>query len=394
MRTRVIDQQKIEPGYTVKDYETFDSQTQKWVPAETVRYQFYTGTAGKISTIVDVEPQKGRKPPYLQVNPVTHTVVDYPRVSSDRFGWVYETPTRRYMHGYAGFSNQASHPYFVARRPNWWVTANLPHKEAADHFNAGGVGTEVLLPNFLLELPSIKSTFSFIRQGLMKGKGVVDQAALIGSGGFLSYNYGIAPLVADLKAIGGYVESLQKRLEWLLANDGQTVSLDFRKSLYKPPAIVWITASDYWSVAEYSQTYHAFCRWTVRYDPVRSAWEKLKYFNRYFGTSRLLAVAWESLPYSFLLDYVTNIGDLLTQLELPSSLDPSCEGVGWSQKETMLLDMRYVPPSGGHTSTGCVLTKRYVRSPGLPLSLNTAFDLTSPTGKQQALTMALIHQKR
>lgn len=191
------------------------------------------------------------------------------------------------------------------------------------------------------------------------------------------------------------MESLEKRLEWLAANAGQTVSLDFRKSLYKPPATVSITASDYWSVAEYQQSYHAFCRWTVRYDPVKQAWEKLKYFNRYFGTTKLLAVAWESLPYSFLIDYVTNIGDLLTGLELPTSLDPSCEGVGWSQKEIMLLDMRYKPPGGlKHTNTGVVLAKRYVRNPGLPLSLSTAVDLNSPTGKQQALFFALIHQKR
>lgn len=395
MRTRVTGPQVIEPGFTVKDYETFNSQTQKWEDAGTTKEPFISSCpAGKLATIVDIAPHKGRRPPYLQVNPVDHVVVDYPRISSERFGWVYESSTRRYMHGYAGFSNQAGHPSFAPKRPNWWQTT-LPHKEAADFFNSGGVGTEVLLPNFLIELPSIKSTFSFVKQGLKKGRDVVDKTALIGSGGFLSYNYGIAPLIADLKAIGGYVESLQKRLEWLLANDGKVVSLDFRKSLYKPSATVSVTASHYWNVVEYSQSYHAFCRWTVRYDPVRSAWEKLKYFNRYFGTTRLLSVAWEALPYSFLIDYVTNIGSLLTQLELPTSLDPSCEGVGWSQKETMVLDLKYRPPGGlPHTRIGKVSYKRYIRRPGLPLSLTTAVNLDSPTGKQQALFYALIHQKR
>jgi hypothetical protein len=211
---------------------------------------------------------------------------------------------------------------------------------------------------------------------------------------FIAYNFGVKPFIADLRGIAAYSESLQKRLEWLLENQGKTVTLDFRKTLFKPTATISSGPGYWWKVVEYSQTYHAFCRWTVKYDPVKAAYEKLRYFNRYFGTSKILSAAWEAIPFSFVIDWVSNLGDLLKQIELPSTLSPEMKVVGYAQKEYGKYEGYYAPPGYGKPVKLAELTTReYVRTPGLPLALTSVFDTSTLTGKQQALAFALIHQK-
>lgn len=374
-------------GY-VKEYETYDTATGEWVPSSSPKY-YWTLKHTNTSTITDVG---GPRSKVERVNPVTHYTRTEPMMDSQSFGPIVESSRTRYWVKYFGFTNQAS-GYIT---PRFWVTS-LPHREAADQFNAEGVGQEVALPNFLLELPQSLNVIALLKTRIWNSKSVsagIWDASKDASDKFIAYNFGVKPFIADLRGIAAYSESLQKRLEWLLENQGKTVTLDFRKTLFKPTATISSGPGYWWKVVEYSQTYHAFCRWTVKYDPVKAAYEKLRYFNRYFGTSKILSAAWEAIPFSFVIDWVSNLGDLLKQIELPSTLSPEMKVVGYAQKEYGKYEGYYAPPGHGKPVKLAELTTReYVRTPGLPLALTSVFDTSTLTGKQQALAFALIHQK-
>lgn len=396
MRTRTRNLSRVMPGGADVSYENFDTKTRKWLPSNVDR-QRWSVTQGYQETIEDVlrDPFIKRKWDPTVVNPVGHSRMEFPAISTQSYGPVYVNTKRRYYVKYVGFQNQGS--AFVNPAPSFWVTSALPHREAADFFNAGGVANEVLLPNLLLELPQSLNVVSLLKTRLWNSKTVLNgvwDASKDASDKFIAYNFGIKPFIADIRAIAAYSEALQKRLEWLLDNQGKSVSLDYRASLLKPPASVPSHPGYWWKVVEYSQTYHAFARWTVNYDPVKAVWEKLRFFNRYFSTSKFLSAAYEAIPFSFVFDWVSNLGDLLKQLELPSSLRSDMQSVGWSQKQKGVLEGFMAHPTGGPpVQLARIEFKDYIRRPGLPLSLTSAFNTQTMTGKQQALAFALIHQK-
>lgn len=396
MRTRTRDLTRVMIGGADVSYENFNAQAKKWLPSNVDR-QRWNVTQGYQETIVDVErdPFVRRKYDPTVVNPVGHSRIEYPPFSTQGYGPVYVSSNRRYYVKFVGFQNQGSSYKNVA--PQLWQTSALPHKEAADFFNAGGVASEVLLPNLLLELPQSLNVISLLKTRLWSSKTVssgIWNASKDASDKFLAYNFGIKPFIADIRAIAAYSEALQKRLEWLLENQGKSVSLDFRASLLKPPASIPSHPGYWWKVVEYSQTYHAFARWVVDYDPVKAAWEKVRFFNRYFSTGKFLTAAFEAIPFSFVLDWITNVGDLFRQLELPTVLRSDMQSVGWSQKQKGVLEGYAANPAGGPPiQLARMEFKDYIRRPGLPLTLTSAFNTQTMTGKQQALAFALIHQK-
>lgn len=395
MRTRTRNLMKVVIGGADVSYETYNTKTGKWLPS-TVDRQRWNVTQGYQETFVDVERERGHKFDPTVVNPVGHSKLAFPAIAAPGYGPVYVNSRKRYYVKYVGFQNQGSAYRNVAQE--FWQTSALPHKEAADFFNAGGVANEVMLPNLLLELPQSLNVVSLLKTRLWNSKTVssgIWNASKDASDKFIAYNFGIKPFIADIRAIAAYSEALQKRLEWLLENQGKSVSLDYRASLLKPPASVPSFSPGYWwKVVEYSQSYHAFARWTVNYDPVKAAWEKVRFFNRYFSTGKFLSAAYEAIPFSFVLDWVSNIGDLFKQLELPSVLRSDMQSVGWSQKQKGVLEGFMANPAGGPpVQLARMEFKDYIRRPGLPLTLTSAFNTQTMTGKQQALAFALIHQK-
>lgn len=256
---------------------------------------------------------------------------------------------------------------------------------------------EVSLLNFIAELGEIRQLFSLVSPSRLKKVWEGRRFDKEVSGGYLAYSFGIKPLISDVTAIAAYSQNLQKRLEWLMENKGKTVSLDFRKTLETQATPKFAMPSDYTGVAyqwvSYSAYYHAFCRWRVQYNPVAQALEKLKYFNRYYGTSKLLSAAWEAIPYSFIVDWVSNLGGLFGQLELPSALKAGITGIGYAVKEVGEHKAHSVYLGKSTWTLSHVLFKNYMRRPGIPTSIQTAVDLNTVSGRQLALAFALAHQK-
>lgn len=380
MRVRERPSRTIRQGWYGTETERFDTVTGEWQPYSFPKYvyQFAHHSAESI-TDVGGKFHKG-------VNPVSHIIQKAGVDGSENTDWVEQrlgSDRYRSRSMYGGYSNQCSVVVDQHGLPGGWLPASsLPHREAAEFLNEGGSDMQMSLANFLLELPEILTTLSFLRsKGLKKV-----------SGGALSYNFGIAPLVGDLQTIASYTMNLQKRLEWLRKNAGKSVSVKFRKTLSKPTGYIPITSGMRWKITAWSHTYMGFGTWKVDYDPLEEPLTKLRYFNQYFGTSKILSAAWNAIPFSFVLDWVSNIGDLLRQFELPSALSSRLFDVGYSQKLDGKFELEYSLPNQWQR-LGSYHYKRYERTPGMPLSLGSVVDITTMTGKQLGLALALIHQR-
>lgn len=129
-------------------------------------------------------------------------------------------------------------------------------------------------------------------------------------------------------------------------------------------------------------------------------WDDLK--RSLYGFDGLLSTAWELIPYSFVIDWFTNIGDLITQFENKGkSLNMTFVGAGFSFKSKTVHTVNFdlIGP-GNYTvplySTICKETY-YNRTPVdkssvFQANVNYALNFSRPSTSQTILGSALLHQ--
>lgn len=157
---------------------------------------------------------------------------------------------------------------------------------------------------------------------------------------WLEHAFGWAPLIGSVKDAG---EAINKRLERYSSDYARVSSrADYVTSSYTTT----------WSSVQSQAIGRAwrritFSRCSVRfYGQVRSYAENPKEADRVlFGTNwtEIIPTAWELIPYSFLVDYFTNIGDVLDGLSIRKS------DIAWmartlrEQGQNISTELRIIP---------------------------------------------------
>lgn len=156
--------------------------------------------------------------------------------------------------------------------------------------------------------------------GLDAGKAVSSDAA----GQWLTWNWGVLPLVGDLDSLNGFMERFDAFvLKWNSYVDSNTI-LDFHDTIFdrswqdaKVDATVNTTSltlagEQYTSVgsAQFTAKLHLYVR-PRKFDEDNLFSKKL----RALGLDRPLAGLWEATPFSWLVDYITNVGDVIEDFE-------------------------------------------------------------------------------
>lgn len=116
-----------------------------------------------------------------------------------------------------------------------------------------------------------------------------------------------------------------------------------------------------------------------------------------WGINKPLTAAWNALPFSFVIDWIANIGDLISEFERSNPLlNYRIVNAGYSVKVTTYVEL---PITFSGLSTGRTYCKSvtYLRQPLSPGSVLQAgkfypFEFTLPTGEQTLLGSALLHQ--
>jgi len=209
----------------------------------------------------------------------------------------------------------------------WWIDTCYqwppedalagPAGEAFNEFSSQ-IPTDVSIANFLYELKDLKGIIPNLRDGLAKGL----------NNGYLSWNFGIKPMLSDIGKLRNVVENVQKRLDWLRRNYGKPVKINFaRNNIWQHPnlnefpdiadvATLFLPPGQ-WSVLEsYRADFKASGILTQRLIGLDDSLAVLKSLAAALGLNNPTAIVWEAIPYSFVVDWFFRLDDWIDQLAI------------------------------------------------------------------------------
>jgi hypothetical protein len=175
------------------------------------------------------------------------------------------------------------------------------------------------LPVFLFELREFPGMLRELGDILRK-KVKPSQVA----GGYLSYSFGWAPLISDLKKLVNFSDLVNKRLLYLLKTsakgggkvsktlDNTTVTLS-RSNFNGPlPQQTSIPVCRGTSTVVHTRKVWAVANVASFLSPVQLDDPRLTAAKAALGLNLSAASLWEAMPWSWLIDYAGNMGDFLT----------------------------------------------------------------------------------
>jgi len=347
--------------------------------------------------ILDVHRVPRPKPGTMkyQVLPVEHVrfdVVTYPRpdfrvnfqngtwgitkITSDQSGWMIPVET------------------VLALRPS-----PVPDSYMQDHglkaFEAlsSQVPTEVSIANFFWELREWQELIPTFKENLRKTK----------AGGYLNFSFGWKPLVSDLQKLENITSTVTRRLEWLRRTYGQETLIGWSDEKIDSTIPSTIISNHGDSSIQLVRTGLITKRRTNGYlthrlEGLDSATAELRAFAAALGLNNPVKIAWNALPYSFVVDWLTNISGLLARISVqPFVGEWNLRGVSSSQRTLISFELRqrsvlnqWENPNGNYdTVVGNGTYEYYWRGPGIPVTMSV---LTSSglTPQQQMLSLALL----
>lgn len=217
----------------------------------------------------------------------------------------------------------------------------------------------------------------------------------------LAYNFGVKPLVSDIMALFESLSGLQEKVAWLRKNQGKPVKVRFSKDLsksYAPSGGVIYDDSieqDVLYIRHYSCKYRAHALIVYDTQKLNDAELALRVLCRQVGLDAGLGMLWETIPYSFLVDWVFRVGEWLDQFDSHVTLPYTFLDVGWSvsivEDRCLTYYYKYPHKESFMTAYGARRT-RYYREPGIPASLSSV-QTGLPGAEQLVLAMSLAVQR-
>lgn len=274
------------------------------------------------------------------------------------------------------------------------------HIEALNYFAAGCVEQSVQLPVNVIEFKEIPSYLKSLPQALKNLKMNSKSIAKFSSGQYLAYQFGIAPLISDVKSSIESLRGLANHLKWLRAHEGKPVRVRYRKdiSANNTPSTTFMpdaTGTGQIRSMQYRAVYTATAVIVYDVSGLTDLEIKTRTLLRSFGFDDPLGVVWELIPYSFIIDWFFKVGKFLESFSPKITLPYKIIDSGWSIKivDSRIQECyRYRPYKTGNPNTYGQTTKTYFRrEPGLPISFSILE--SSPGLHQLALSLALAVQR-
>jgi hypothetical protein len=271
----------------------------------------------------------------------------------------------------------------------WWVF----NDEAFISFNAQ-MPTEVSLANFMWELRELKDLIPKITGRLQD----------VVANSYLTLEFGWLPLIGDLQKLYRIGETVKSRLDYLLARWGKNTHLGaYKKVVLTPSPIDPVPLNAFANLAlgvdieQCTITYRAGGYMFHTLEWVKSARAEWHALAGALGFLDPLAIVWEAIPYSFVVDWVFDMDSWINRyghiVEEPEHW--SIYGLCTSRKKEVKARIFQVNQEGSYNISrfpnreiGTFSSSVYERLPGLPTS--PVFDRASfVTPKQLALLAAL-----
>jgi len=270
--------------------------------------------------------------------------------------------------------------------------------EAFNSFNTQ-FPTEVSLANFVWELREIVGLIPKLSKSILKSA----------ANSYLTLEFGWLPLISDIQAMMHVLERVQARIAWLKSTAGHHTQLGKTATNFVTPP--WNNGSSVLTVmhtsglryryvlSDYQITFRAKGRLFHNMKDLDEASSLVAGLLGAFGFTNPTLIVWEAIPYSFVVDWLFNIQELIqrygTLQDVASQwkIDRLC----WSVKTSARVTVYQQNISGSGTLyweslRSSFLLEKYQRNAGLSVS-SSILTLVSPTFKQQVLLAALFAGK-
>jgi len=151
---------------------------------------------------------------------------------------------------------------------------------------------------------------------------------------YLAYQFGWKPLLSDIRKLLNFGESVEQKISFLMRNNGKPVSKSVKVAheissevILDGPGLngMEVTWANAWPVGERGSKYRG-CRLILErdvwfdgtfvfyIDDIKLPGTITRLRTRLAGLEITPAVVWEALPWSWLIDWFTNVGDVLANL--------------------------------------------------------------------------------
>lgn len=173
----------------------------------------------------------------------------------------------------------------------------------------------------------------------------------------LQYDFGVKPAIHDLIATLSAHDFVSRRMNYLANNGGNYIPIRVQQKISAdvtntpPGPLLPGVRSKLYTVCESKTSTGVISAWgRVRKDLDWSdTWSA---YLQYFGANKLIGLAWELIPYSFVVDWVTNAQERINDLTRLRTGGPFCSirGLSASLKEETVLQHMLLP--GYHPTYG------------------------------------------
>lgn len=168
---------------------------------------------------------------------------------------------------------------------------------------------QIKLANFLYELRDIKGLIpKIVKRSPIKTV----------SSNFLGLEFGIKPMITDLKAIINLADSVDKRIKYLKSTAGQTVSLSFKRDIPDPGPylLTWPYNGSNARYFDYKRlssqgTFQVTGKLRQDLSDLDGLASHLKALAAATGFNNPLAIVWEAIPYSFVVDWLFHLDSII-----------------------------------------------------------------------------------
>lgn len=429
---RIFDKEKHIPGLATSRIR---KQYKAYACPYTAELVNDTSTSGYDGNYEYIKYKIHSKKPYTTVLPCLHVknVVNHFYLSHNlqenktkKSCSGVQVPSSRWWYTFSGNYQQYSAGY---RLPTHIPDLNLAHREALQFFASGCQPIEVNLAVNLFEIGEIFQMIKDLIAILLKLKNVYKTGnfpygwkkfvRLLSTGGlrrdwklsgvasdlYLQYSFAIAPLIADIKSATEMIKSLEDRIDWFINNNNKPVPVKFTKDLssaaplttvaYPTPSATVQQGADTNARTCYKATYKAFALATYDVSGLSKRQIGYRLLKQASGFSNPLTFLWEEIPFSFVLDWVVNVGEYIASYDRPITFPYVLAMVGHTlqvdetiTKYTWLHNPAYTPSYLYKGIYAVENNSYFIRQPGIPIA-HSGLEVSLPTLSQLSLALAL-----
>jgi hypothetical protein len=271
--------------------------------------------------------------------------------------------------------------------PDWYALLDKWHEACDSIMPPNSLLGESIVENgiFIDAFKAIVNPSSLVKTVLKrlatiaKKKDTLGKVALLArqtSGDFLSWNFAVKPALDEVVNVFDAHETVRRRLNFFRSNMGGYLPIRARMKIPSDFTNAAVTSSPRILCDEKEIIGVISALGKVRED--LDYIEDWKAYVQYFGLHKFIGLAWELVPFSFVLDWFTNAGEYVNKYLTPRFASPfyNIRNICYSKKQH-LKESLWIPDGYLHSETASTVVdgpikigswkiSSYDRNPGLP----------------------------